>query len=434
MTELPLNQGQQDAADGFYNFLFDETPEMGITGPGGTGKTFLMGHMIDKIIPQYQATCRMMGIDPLFDSVDMTATTNKAAEVLGNDCNRPTSTLPSFLNLKVQDDFKTGKSKLIKTERFCVHERKILFVDECSMVDTPMRNITHEGLSGSKIVWVGDHCQMAPVMEKISPVFNSGIKFYELTQPMRTTVPELQALNLQLRNQVEEEQFYPIEIVPGIIDWFTDEQMEAAIAAEFSSINMDARILAFTNRRVQEFNHHIRDLRGLPTAFTIGEKLVNNTATRLRGRMLSVEEEVEIVNIHANIKDILVDTYDGEEVRLEYFEADIRDSFGSVYQKVQIPMDSGHFAMILKWLASHKKFGMMYNLKAQLLDLRQRDASTVYKAQGSSIDTVYIDAANISTCNNPAQAARMLYVAASRARKRVVFYGELAAKYGGFKL
>jgi ATP-dependent exoDNAse (exonuclease V) alpha subunit len=44
---------------------------------------------------------------------------------------------------------------------------------------------------------------------------------------------------------------------------------------------------------------------------------------------------------------------------------------------------------------------------------------------------VLIDATNISLCHNPSQVARMLYVAASRARHRVVFYGELAAKYGG---
>jgi len=76
----------------------------------------------------------------------------------------------------------------------------------------------------------------------------------------------------------------------------------------------------------------------------------------------------------------------------------------------------------------------MYSLKDKMLDLRQRDASTVYKAQGSSLDTVFIDVSNLSRSPNPSQAARMLYVAGSRARKHIVFYGELAERYGGLIL
>jgi ATP-dependent exoDNAse (exonuclease V) alpha subunit len=58
-------------------------------------------------------------------------------------------------------------------------------------------------------------------------------------------------------------------------------------------------------------------------------------------------------------------------------------------------------------------------------------AKTVHKSQGSTHDDVYIDLGNISTCHNPNQAARMLYVAFSRARNRVFLFGQLAEKYGG---
>ncbi len=426
-----LNQEQQAAADGFFDFLFNDEKEMGITGPGGTGKTHLMGVMIDKIIPEYFQSCKLIGIPPLFDSVEMTATTNKAAEVLSLAAGKPTSTVQSFLNLKVQEDYNTGQSKLTKTRNWMVHERKILFVDEGSMVDTPLYNVVHEGTQGCKIVWVGDHCQMAPVMEPISPIYRVPMTIYHLTQPMRTSIPELHALNQQLRTTVETGEFKPIQIIPGIIDWYTDQQMELAIQAHFSQQTLDSRILAYTNKRVVEYNDHVRFLRNLPDEFTVGEQLINNTAIPLRRYMLSVEEEVEILSIKPKTTTLWIDNFEGQDVKIEVYECDIRNRLGMTFTDVKLPKDRAHFAAILKWLSSRKNWPRYYDLKKQVLDLRQRDGSTVYKAQGSSLDTVFIDVTNISTCHNPSQAARMLYVAASRARKHVIFYGELAQKYGG---
>ena len=46
-----LNKGQQAAADGFFDFLFSGDKEMIISGPGGTGKSYLLGYLIDEIMP-----------------------------------------------------------------------------------------------------------------------------------------------------------------------------------------------------------------------------------------------------------------------------------------------------------------------------------------------------------------------------------------------
>lgn len=438
-TTIPsLNAEQETASTGFFSFLFDPNKKaMGITGPGGVGKTFLLGHLIDRVMPEYYQTCKLMGIEPEFDNVEMTSTTNKAAEVLSLDCGRPTGTVQSFLRLKVEENFSTGVSRLTKRQDWTVHEKKILFVDECSMIDTPLRNIINEGTQDCKIVYVGDHCQLAPVMEQISPVFvDPDINWFELKQPMRTNVPELHALNLQLRHTVETGEFKPIQIVPGIIDWFTDQQMALAVQAEFVQNQQDinARVLAYTNKRVIEYNDEIRFMRGLPEEYTAGEWLINNTATQLPRYMLSVEEEIEILSIKPKTINMWVDNFDGQDIYLECLEADIRTKLGSTFTNQKIPKDRGHFSALVKWLASHKKWGTMYALKKSVLDLRQRDSSTFHKAQGSSLNTVYIDVGNLSTCHNAAQAARMLYVGASRARKHVVFYGNLADKYGGFIL
>lgn len=436
--ELGLNSEQEAAATGFFQFLFDPSKrEMGITGPGGVGKTFLLGHMSDKIMPEYFNTCKLMGMEPEYETVFMTSTTNKAAEILSLDCNRPTGTIQSFLRLKVQEDFSTGRSNLVKRNDWTVHENVILFVDECSMIDTPLRRVIHEGTQNCKIVYVGDHCQLAPVMEKISPVFvDPDIDWYQLSQPMRTNVPELHALNQQLRQTVETGEFRPIRLHPGIIDWFTDEQMAFAIQQEFVQNQQDinARVLAYTNKRVIEYNDEIRFMRQLPDEFTVGEWLVNNSVVHLPKYLLSVEEEVEILSIKPKSNHLYIDTFDGEDVYIECLETDIRTKLGRTFTNVLLPRDRMHFAAMCKWLAGRKRWGQLYGLKDKALDLRQRDSSTFHKAQGSSLNTVYIDVGNLSTCHNPDQAARMLYVGASRARKHVVFYGQLAEKYGGFIL
>lgn len=59
---LSLNEGQQAAADGFFQFLFDKGSELIISGPGGVGKTFLMGHLIDEIMPRYEDTLSLIHI------------------------------------------------------------------------------------------------------------------------------------------------------------------------------------------------------------------------------------------------------------------------------------------------------------------------------------------------------------------------------------
>lgn len=423
-----LNAGQKAAANGFFEFLLVKEEEVIISGPGGVGKTFTMGYMIDEIMPRYVETCKMMGIKPEYDDVVMCATTNKAAEVLALATGRPTQTIHSFLNLKVVDDYSNGKSNLSKTGAWTVHRNKIIFVDECSMIDSPLRNMLMEGTFNCKIVYVGDHCQLAPVMELLSPIYRDNLRMYKLTEPMRNAgQPALLEVCQQLRDTVEQGVFNPIKIVPGVIDYMTDEQMQAEVDRVFIDPNHDGRILAYTNNRVIQYNDHIRDLRGLPMEFTTGETLVNNSAVRHGKGMISVEQEVKILSMSSKVETVHIRP--NEELAVRY--ADLEGSLGREYCNVPIPVERDHYDALLKYYRAIKAWSAYFELKNKYPDLRQRDASTVHKSQGSSYGTVYIDLANLSTCRNPDLAARLLYVAFTRARNRVVLYGNLVEKFGG---
>ena len=420
-----LNKEQQEAADGFLKFLFDPTKELIISGAGGVGKTFLMGHMIDIVLPHYQQTCSILGVKPEYDSVCMTATTNKAAEVLSQATGRPSETIHSFLNLKVQDDFSTGQSKLIKTDAFFPHARKIIFIDECSMIDRQLRNIILEGTVNCKVVYVGDHCQLAPVMEKLSPIYLDNLPFYNLTQPMRNAGNQalINACS-QVRATVETGVFGAIQTVPGSIDWLTDQEAEQEIARTFLA-GENARILAYTNQRVIEFNNHIRELKQLPIELQEDEYVINNSMVRIGKSALSVEEEVQIVRKDDFTSLVQIDG----DIELEVRRMDLKSAY-SFIPNVPVPVNREHFLALIKYFQRTKNWRVYFKQKNNFPDLRPSESATVHKSQGSTYDTVFIDLTNLSTCTQPDLAARLMYVAFTRAKKRVVLFGKLASRFG----
>lgn len=428
-TPPPLNAGQQEAADAFFDFLVSDAKHFIISGPGGVGKTFLMGHLIDNVIPRYQDTCNILGIKCKYDNVVMCATTNKAAEVLSIATNRPCETVHKYMNLTIKENFSTGQVQLIRTKTWQPKYNTVIFVDEASMIDSPLLKEINEGTIHCKIVFVGDHCQLPPVKEALSPVFKKATDFYNLTEPMRNSgQPALVNICTQLRATVETGEFQPIKIVPGVIDHITDLSVLAKeIDSYFLQQTVGSRILAYTNDAVVEYNNYIRGLRGLNEHIVVGEILVNNNAVRHSdGSMISVEEELEVLRI-GDSEMIAID----EETDLEVRRCDLVSRYAT-YLGVPVPVDRQYHQDLIKYFVSKKEWQKKFHLQGTYPDLRPRDAATIHKAQGSSYDTVFIDLDNLSRmCRRPDLVARLLYVGFTRARNRIVLYGELAEKYGG---
>lgn len=429
------NTGQLQASQDFIQFLFSDAKEFRISGAGGVGKTALMEHFINTVIPEYHNTCKMLNIDPEFRDVAMTATTNKAAEELSKATKMPCGTVHSFLGLTVKEDYATGKQNLTRGRNWRMVTNTIIFLDEASMADTQLKRELEHSTMNCKIVYVGDHCQLKPVGESISPVYAIGAPTSYLTEQMRNNgQPALMALCAQLRRTTETGVFEPIQIVPGVIDLADDAMLEREIRAMFSTQNTTDRVLAFSNSRVLQYNDHIRTLRGLPDRFTVGELLVNNSAIQLAKGMISVEAEVTITKVSQGTKqDLIEQGRDGQpDVYLEVEIVDIHTNYGD-FSEVRIPVNRDHFRALCSHYKKLKRWDIYYQgLTKKYPDFRQRDAATVHKAQGSTYGTVIVDTGDISRCNIPDMVARMLYVAASRPRNRIIFTGNLAQKYGGF--
>lgn len=432
ITDKPLNQGQQAAADGFFTALMDDTiTELKITGPGGVGKTFLITYLIDKVMPKYFETCGLLGIKPKYMDCVITATTNQAAEVLHEATRRDTSTIQSFMNLLVREDFKSGRTYLQRSKRWKVHSNLILIVDEAFTIDSDLRKMIQEGTIDCKIIWVGDHCQLGPIMERISPIhLDESLQTFHLTEPMRNAdQPALMELCTQLRNTVETGIFQPIKLVPGVIDLLSPELMEREIESEFAEIMHSNKIVGYTNERVIDYNNFVREIRNLPPEPTEGELLVNNAPVLIGdNHRLGVQQEVTVVHVEPDTRTVSV----APGISFSAYQIDVATKDNLVVSGLLMPCNWDNFTRILKHFADRKDWFTYYTLKERHPDLRPRDASTVHKVQGSTCETIYIDAENLSTCRDPVVASRLLYVAVSRARRRIVFYGPLADKYGGY--
>lgn len=429
-TKYPLNTGQKAAADAFFDFLLTDDKEFIISGPAGVGKTYLMSYIINETMVHYHKVCELMGMDPKYTEVMMTATTNKAADVLGQATGRPTSTIHSFMNLRVQNDFSTGKQLLSRTKAWEVHKNKIIFIDECSMIDSDLYNMIKEGTFDCKLVYVGDHNQLAPVFEALSPIYRQNAPFYELTEQMRNRNNQaLMDVCQQLRETVESGVFNPIHVDGQSVILLDDDEMQARLAEQFVLPIDDStsRVLAYTNKQVNEYNMYLREQKNLPDLLTDGEIMINNSAVRIANKyQLSVEQEVTVIDAQGP-SSYKVDN----EYELPIQRMTLESSFGERIPNVCVPTDREYFDQLVKHYASRKNWERHFFLKENFPDLRPRDAATVHKSQGSTYDSVFIDLANISKVTQSDVAARMLYVAFSRARSKVYLYGNLHKRYGG---
>ena len=424
---IVFNADQEAGIETFLGFLMSDERELRLRGPAGVGKTFLMKHMFTNVLKDYYDACKLFDTPATIREVAFTATTNKAAEVLASQINHPAQTIHSYLSLRVVNNFSDGSTSLEKTRNYKVRSNILLFIDEASMADSPLIKIIRESFLHSKIVWVGDHSQLAPVFEDVPPIYKKPMPDINLTIPVRNAnQPALMNLCSQLRETVATGVFKPIEAVPGVIDYLTPDMMALALDHYFINPDVDARILCYTNKQVNTFNAHVRYIRNLPDHFTVGEHLVAASAYKFGEDSLSVEEQVTVISEDfANPREVSVG-----DAKFWTYNVTIENMFGT-YMQVRVPVDRKHFDDILKYFKRTKQWILYFRLKENFPDLRPLDAATIYKAQGSTYETTFVDLTDVSSCTHANQVARMLYVAVSRPKSRLFLYGQLKPAYGG---
>lgn len=439
LTATP-NADQVKAEDEFVDFLLDPTEkEMRLIGPGGTGKSWLVHRLITSALKIYQDNCTILGFEPDYTHYVLTALTNKAAQALQDATGLDVQTLHSYLSLTVKPNFSTGKQDLQRTSGWTIHEKTLVFIDEAYMMDFKLLEQLRMATQNCKLVFIGDDKQLDPVDASKSPIAELDVRTAELTIPVRNSgSPALQEICQILRDNVAgsvqesdgiiDKHIWPmLPLTAGQVDHIDESELNNVLTSLFSKPNGNNLIIAFSNQRVNEYNHFLRTHRGQSHLFEAGEVMISNELFQ-RGRFrIRNEQTVEIADADPFISWLRIGDLD---VPTQYVRI-----VGHLDQSVPVIIDRDFHKKALKHLAdvakANKSWYEYYNLKDTFADFRPRDACTVHKSQGSTKDLVLVDLNNIGSCNFTVMTARMLYVAISRARHRVILYGNLPPKYGG---
>ena len=415
LETLTLTQGQQDAYDDFCDFLLDPKKNVFVLeGYAGTGKTTLVRTLLSQL-PNMERSVRL--IDPTFPGwdVQLTATTNKACEALSELTGEPAATIHSFLGLRVNKDYKTGETNLTARDWSDVKTNQLIMIDEASYLDQPTLRLIFQLTKNCKIVFIGDPAQLTNFKSKGAPVFQSEFPTARLTEVARQAEGNpIIELATAFRETVTTGEFFSFTPDGTSIQYMDRNQFAEAVKQEFTRPDWehnDSKVLAWTNRAVIQYNHAIRDMAQGDPQFQAGDYAVLNSYLKSTGKYpLKTDELVQVT--------------DKSELSEDKGTPGWWVQLNNVHN-VFFPQSLDHRKDRIRRAKATNDLVTLRHIDQFWADLRSAYSCTINKSQGSTYDTVFIDLDDIKACNSPNQIARMLYVAVSRARQRVVFVGDL---------
>ena len=413
MSEITLTSDQQNALDAFITFLMDPVETVFVLeGYSGTGKSTLVKTLLDRL-PALMKTAKLLNPSYPDYAVELTATTNKAAENLAQITGNFATTIHSFLSLSVQTDYKTGQTKLIPRSKEVV-ENVLLFIDEASYVDSALLSLITLMTRNCKIVFMGDPAQLTPVGSSGTPVFKAKFRGAKLTQVVRQAEGNpIQNLSTKFRETVKTGQFFSFKPDGHHIQYLHREAFNDKIKEEFTRPTWrhnHSKVLGWTNKCVISYNNMIADtVKGNPE-FQVGDYAICNKYVTQGRNSIKTDQLVCITGIS---DETTVHGAKGKYFTLDYkvrvFCPNSLEERKAAFRKAKADDNESALATIIDgWV-----------------DLRAAYACTINKAQGSTYDRVFIDLDDIKRCNSGDAMARMLYVGVSRAREQVFLTGDL---------
>ena len=469
-----FTQDQEIAISGLLDFIaapFNPTQYIvGLTGSGGTGKTFITNYLINH--------CKYSN-----SVIKCTSPTHKACRVFSNALNgKPVDTIQSTFGLRLDlkiEDFDPRNPQFNPMAKPKLENVKLLLIDEASML--PAKLVTYICNKCKelqiKIIFIGDASQLAPVNELKSIAFQRCFKIYNLTQIVRqgATNPIGNLLQL-LRYDIEHKTYKFLNYVSKNIGNLNYNEIGEGYTicnpTEFQNLidrsfnneeytkNIDMyRIIAYTNTCVSGWNNYIRNniIKDADKHIITKNDLIMSYETIVNEFMEIVinNSEEYIINDIVNFVDdkygfkgflVKFQLVHGGKITKPLFILDHRDKF-TILQYHKITNDLIATAKAAhggtrasKWRAYYD-FKKKYLIATNILDkngksLYTRDldygfAITSHRAQGSTYDIVFVDVNDMvyNKFNKPYSdiddMLRRLYVGCSRARKELILcYGK----------
>lgn len=427
-----LTSEQQNIFNKICAFLTTDEPAIIIDGSGGTGKSFLIGALNLDLLKTYTELCNSLSIPKKYSALTVTSTTNKACDSLSNILHEEVPTIHNYIGLTIDHDYKTGKESLKPTPNFSPRRGEIIIIDEASMINYELFDYINIVFGkGNKIIYVGDQFQLTPVRESISKIYKQNYRVLPITNYIRQSNKDLITLADTCKAAIKNKHIH-INLVPNSIELLNQEDTFKYLHKHFSKTTDKHRVCCYTNNCCIEYNNYIHyQVKKQTEPFFTGQKLISNSVLHSNNSLiLHVEDEVTIADVDTNPTSVELSATN-PNLKLDVYKATlVHSNIAMPPFNTFLPADQSQVKAVLKTFAKEKDWISFYRIKDYLPDLRYSYASTVHKAQGSTVDTVLIDLDNLSTCRNPDTFYRLLYVACTRARQKVYFYGTLAKKFG----
>jgi exodeoxyribonuclease-5 len=309
--------------------------------------------------------------------------------------------------------------ELTDTKKDSVSNYSLIGVDEGSMINSILLEHLESklALADTKVIIIGDREQLPPVGEQSSPIWSKYAVSYELTEVMRHQSAILTFVQ-GIRGNPN-----PSFVSPGpdvVIEDDTSFMEQVAISAARGDFHDGtAKAIAWRNVTVDYMNNYIRS-HYEPTksedAFVPGDRIVFRepifdgdiplASTDQEGLLKAVSTTQH--NKYPTLKcwklHILCD--DGSTVVTHVLHAESRDLY----------------TMMCEQFAAAKRWFLFWKLKEAFSDLTHSYALTAHRSQGSQWPTVFVEAGDLFLNKNISERTKCLYVACSRAGKKLHVY------------
>lgn len=385
--------------------------EIILKGYAGTGKTYLIGMLIEHYILSS------------FKRIAVLAPTNQAVEVvrkkLPENKRLSLQTIHSYLKLK-RKITRNGKMIFVKDNRNRDNEVEkvdLIIVDEASMIDKHLYDLLSK--LNCITVYIGDPAQIPPIGESSSIPMSkqADVMLDEIIRQAQGSpiiersmlVRNGQSLTKHLSQEGKDCIINPSEIDNYLVKFFNSE--------EFEKDAHYVKVLAWTNKVVDNYNSRIRYLLyGDINKITKGEKLVAAAPIAINNEgqedFIKNNTELEVISYTVKYKKIKGQT-------IKYYYATVKDIYETSYDIKIIHEDSeSTFDTILKSIKkdaikyhSKQMWVDYYSIKESFAQVKYNYALTCHKSQGSTYNNVIIDYNDVSRNRDN----RLLYTAITRA-------------------
>ena len=445
-----------------------------LVGGAGTGKTYLVSNIILKL-------SKLISHQGINGNIQILAPTNKALKVIKNKIfenktiiaeNIYFQTISKFLEQEIEytSDGKVVYKTKINTDKTLYQQIKYIIIDEASMISksnwTDLSTYVFNKLKNVKILLLGDECQLPPVNEASSVVFNIRCKKFKLTEIVRTQSKEISNIYEIFRDAV-----INTEKINTLYDKCKDcENFKYIKSFKDNILNFDVnndKIISYSNDSVDKYNEYVRNIlfNNPKEEYVDGEKLIFGSSVKLaningsiaEAKYMYANDESTVINIEKtylntnfthrtevkfNLKNIF------PEEKFEVYKLQLRMENGEIIHvyKVQehdIDRFDEYFKDVFNTLKTSSKnrkiqrenisklWDIYYTVKNTINSpIKYSYALTVYKSQGSTFKKVFVDIEDINICVKDKNIlSKSMYTAITRGSEQIYCYKPNVSDY-----